>query len=296
LAHEVAAAVERAVEDQRGIKQSPLLVGHEAKGGAAYDPKEPLPPRMTIPAFPPRGPGYAGLLDLESILNELDGLPPVKSGPEEGWRLRAENLPAFSAKVLAEYKPDIEPTHFRKAILKATELLRKHARTSFPDRIPVPVNDDNQLRAQLVQIQRKQGPILIELEEALDALADAGRGMPRPLDRSKRWQANYEYVMARMLNRLAFAYEYNSALGRMRRELPARAPADHHGWRLIAQEAMTGDRAGKDMAKDSRKILERLAQEHAGTPWQVLARREIVTALGLRWEPTRLAAEARPRE
>jgi hypothetical protein len=44
----------------------------------------------------------------------------------------------------------------------------------------------------------------------------------------------------------------------------------------------------KDLASDARKLMAKLIQEHPGTPWEVLAKRERFTALGLAWQPTSL--------
>ena len=34
-----------------------------------------------------------------------------------------------------------------------------------------------------------------------------------------------------------------------------------------------------------RMVLDKMATEHAGTPWAVLAKRDKLTALGLEWQP-----------
>jgi hypothetical protein len=43
----------------------------------------------------------------------------------------------------------------------------------------------------------------------------------------------------------------------------------------------------KDMVKSINKTWEKIAKEHPGTPWALLARREQLTALGLEWRPSR---------
>jgi hypothetical protein len=47
----------------------------------------------------------------------------------------------------------------------------------------------------------------------------------------------------------------------------------------------------KDLASDARKLMTKLIQEHPGTPWEVLAKRERSTALGLVWQPTNLSQD-----
>ena len=48
---------------------------------------------------------------------------------------------------------------------------------------------------------------------------------------------------------------------------------------------MQGDGTGRKLAREAEKLLDKLAEEHAGTPWEILAKREKYTALGLEWKP-----------
>ena len=68
---------------------------------------------------------------------------------------------------------------------------------------------------------------------------------------------------------------------------PELNPQVHTGWRLAAREKPQSPKEVRDKADESRKLLNRLADKHKGTPWEVLARRERVTALGLEWQPSR---------
>ena len=101
----------------------------------------------------------------------------------------------------------------------------------------------------------------------------------------KRWQVNYDFIMARLRNQLVYIYEYQSALGQMRKEFPKRDPAIHGGWRLASTDRPKGDATGRKLARDAQKLLDKIAKDHPGTPWEVLAKREKMTALGLEWKP-----------
>ena len=76
-------------------------------------------------------------------------------------------------------------------------------------------------------------------------------------------------------------------LGQMRKEFPPRNPKVHNGWRLASQPKLSGDAKGKKAAANSLKLLDKIIKDNAGTPWEVLAKREKLTALGLEWQPTR---------
>ena len=43
----------------------------------------------------------------------------------------------------------------------------------------------------------------------------------------------------------------------------------------------------KKYASDAKEVLKKLAEEHKGTPYEVLAKRDASNALGLEWRPTR---------
>jgi len=59
------------------------------------------------------------------------------------------------------------------------------------------------------------------------------------------------------------------------------------GWRLASREKLSGGKEVKELATESKKVLAKLIKQYPGTPWEVLARRERLTALGLEWQTTR---------
>jgi hypothetical protein len=42
------------------------------------------------------------------------------------------------------------------------------------------------------------------------------------------------------------------------------------------------------LAADAKKTFERMKKDYVGTPWEVLAKRDLSTALGLEWQPTKI--------
>lgn len=262
--------------------QTSRLTGQEPAAGAAYDPSQARPPNVFVGA--PAGPeGGSASPDLvKGILTELD-LPPVRSGRDD-VPVRLEALPLFSAKALEGYRDDGPMTPFRQTVARTRDLLNKQLRGKrLRDEFRAPANE-NRFRDEIKDYQtREVATVLGELSDALDDLKAAGK--ERDKEMSKRWQANYDFVLARLEAHMAYLYEYTSMLGAMRRELPPLDAKMHGGWRLAPQAAMQGDSAGKRLAADARKVLEKLAKEHPGTPWEVLAKRERFTALGLDWQP-----------
>ncbi len=146
----------------------------------------------------------------------------------------------------------------------------------------VPGNE-TQFKTEIEAREREIASIMGELMEVYDDLKAARKMRDKE---TKRWQANYDFTVARMEAQIAFLYEFQSMLGQMRKELPPKE-AFHTGWVLASRDTLTGDSAGKKLAASSRKILDQIAADHAGTPWEVLAKREKFTALGLEWKATR---------
>jgi hypothetical protein len=219
----------------------------------------------------------------------------------------AETLPpapAFAADRLKEYAAGGADTDLRKAVRKgraaiwavATEAgggpadfltevqkLRQAAGLGLSilkDGVRVPANE-NQFKATLEMRQRDVARAMSVLTEVYEELLEAGSKRNRE---SKRWQANYDLVKARLEMQIAFLYEYQSALGQMRKELPPRVPATQGGWVLESREKPAGDSAGKKLYKSAQQTLDYIIKEHAGTPWEVLARREKERLIGLEWK------------
>jgi hypothetical protein len=288
------------------LTQTARLTGKEAEGGAAYDRAEAAPPTPTLAGMPKQDPEVLKLLD--GIRAEVS-TPPVKVSHDE----RANNLdilPPFPADKLTRYQKEGDPdTKVKLAVRKARAVLWAAAASGEPKELREDVQKERAtLRANLTILKdgyrapaagvaenrfkdmvtadgREVARILLHLTEALDELKTAGEE-GRDAE-PKRWQANYDFVLARLEAQVAYVYEYQSMLGQMRKELPPRDMALHGGWRLAAQTDLQGDAVGRKLATASRKLLDKIAKDHAGTPWEVLAKREKLTALGLKWQPTK---------
>jgi uncharacterized caspase-like protein len=290
LAAAVDARTERVARSEHKAAQQPRLVGKDPTGDSHYDPEEPPPEPVRLAEPPEPAGGIAGRALVQGILRETDDIPPVK---ETASPPQYETLPTFSAKALAEYRPDYASLDelkkesakypLRKAVLETMGLLGKHKK-SFIEIYPGgPANA--QEKAKILQEQEDPATINAELREQLDELQEAGK--MRDQEPSKRWQANYDYVLARLAARIAYVEEYNQALGNIRKDnLPELDPKVHTGWRLASQEKLHSKEA-KEKATLAKETLAKLIKEQPGTPWEVLAKRDRLTALGLDWQPAR---------
>lgn len=284
LANVVNKQVAEIVKKQTGLDQAPRLHGFEAENGALYNPDEPNPPPVAIELPPPPAePAPADLI--QGILADLD-VPTIKMTKE--WRvpLRVEGMPLFLAKDLAAYPADNAATLLRRTVLKARDVLNQTTDRQLTYQYFIVDRGrailENAFKQRLVDEGKNVARILLPLTEALQELEAVGKTRDQE---PRRWQANYDYMLARYLAQVAYIYEYQYQLGQMRKELPPRDPALHQGWQLTPQDKMTvSERDYKAMATQARKLLEGLIQNHPGTPWAVLAKRDLLTYIGLDWK------------
>src|SRR5262249_54438716 len=122
-------------------------------------------------------------------------------------------------------------------------------------------------------------------------------GEERKEEKSKRWQAHFDYVVAEVKLRLVATHQYSLMTGQVRRDVLPPLPKGEKGrwgWRLAARETLHAETNSeiKGHLTDARKLLAKLIKGNPGTPWEVLAKREQRTALGLEWAPTNFGAAA----
>jgi hypothetical protein len=289
--------------DPLKLTQAPRVTGKEAPEGAAYDKDQPPPPDVkNLIAAGSNSKENANII--KGVLDEIS-LPPIKpaigSGPDQA--LKVEILPPFDAKTMAKYGPAESP--LREKIHEVRVVLWAYSTAAPPPdlakavadkRVEFKLNlgilkdsfrvppDEKAFQKQIGDEDRDVGKILSNLRRLrADFIESDGAGKLRKEEPSKRWQLNYDYVLAHLEAEIAFLFEYQSMLGGMRKELPPREPG-HNGWHMVATPAPNGDADGKKLAKSSAKLYDAIAAENPNTPWFVLAKRERMTSLGLEWK------------
>ncbi len=267
-----------------GKEQTSRLSGSEAPDGAAYDPEESPPARPGVAAAAGRGDTPAQRAQVQAILKEV-AFPPLKvSGAHEP--LRAEAMPPFPADKLAPFLKDDKPaTPLREEVIRGRKILAGlTGQASLRDQVRAPADEavfKKEIMKEQTQLARVVGDVM-ELVEALEGVKG------ERAKESRRWQANYDYLVARAKAQLAYLIEYQALMGQLRKELPSRDPKVHNGWRLASRrELQGGDSQAKKLAAESRKLLDKIIADYPDTPWAVQARRDRASGLGLEWQPTR---------
>jgi hypothetical protein len=283
------------------LEQESRLTGKELDGGAAYDKDEPLPPPLALRPPAPAGGLIASRAQVEGILGELKLLPPAKSSYKP---VAFESLPPFVAKGLELYKTDYttmkdlekkiegnpEKYALRQAVLDMAKMMEQTHKLTMRESLTSPGGGTfaPKLKEEFKRNQEGPGQMIFEMEDVLDRALKAGK--KREEEISPRWQANYDFALARFQTRLIYLYEYSNILAQVRGDaMPEIDPKIHNGWRVGASQKPTVRDVPKvkQYAKDIARTWKKIVEEHGGTPWAALAQRESLSALGLEWRPSR---------
>jgi hypothetical protein len=276
--------------------QTPRISGKEPDTRVAFEPSEPPPAKVVVPTPESLMPqGVADRAAIRQLLSEIE-VPPVRAARKADTAVPLENVLPFSAETMKPYFAGTMTTAeinavaakfpVRAAVLKANKLLHELRTTennAMPEELRGTATDG--VKKDFADLQRKLARVQLLLKEMIEELEG---DVEIDSEKSPRWKAHYTYMLAQLKARYAFTYEYNFMFAKIRKdELPALDPAaNHKGWRLSSRSELSSTGEAKELANESRKLLEKIAKDHAGTPWAVLARRDRMTALGLKWQPS----------
>jgi hypothetical protein len=302
----LAAKVSQRIKDllsKTKFAQTARLSGKEAEGGAAYNSAEPLPPQVVLkPPMPALNDDQAGAAAVNNILSEIKQIPPMKESLKAYMStLKAEALPPFSKKIMDFYRADYkswselegklkdksfrEKFPLRAAVLDAKKALDAAEGVQLQVLLFGPINEKT--KASFADKQKPIGMAIFELEEAWATMKEAAE--KRDKEDSKRWQANFDYTLARLQSRLVYMNEYDYILADIRADRLPTLEGDNTLWRLgFKQKVSTNENKVKNMVKDISKLWKKIEDEHPNTPWALLAQREKLYAMGLEWRASRL--------
>ena len=211
---------------------------------------------------------------------------------------KAEMLPKFSAKKLAEYGIDPKVTAAaekqrhgaNKAKYGAAFPLRaalfdagaEMEAVKISPRLFLAAPIDAKKKALFFREQQPLATAIFQLDQAYTAMKEADK--ERTKEKSKRWQLAFDLAMARVESSLLFLFEYDYLLGQIRADSLPALTDKHDGWRLTFKPKINvTEGKAKQVAKERLKRLEKIQQDHAETPWAYFAERESQRNLGMEW-------------
>lgn len=196
----------------------------------------------------------------------------------------------FDPNIMKRYQPDYisENEHHRQiknnvakaALVEAAQLSWTTPLDDFDTRFPR--RDDASLAANLSRAQRAAAIRQPELDRLCKVLL--GGEKDRANLRSARWQAGYDLALGRALAAKVRTEGYNVMLAEAKQGM-AFTDESHNTWQLES-DGQLANSALEKLGKRAEELLKRVAADHPGTPWAVLARRELQIPLGWRWQET----------
>ena len=105
----------------------------------------------------------------------------------------------------------------------------------------------------------------------------------RKKEDSLRWQAGYDLAYGRILAVKVRTEGYNAMLAAAKRGLKQQDPKNNTWVLKPANELDAGSQLEKQ-AEKARTVLQAVVDEHEGTPWALLAQKELDNPVGWKWE------------
>ncbi|MFV0443376.1 MAG: vWA domain-containing protein [Planctomycetaceae bacterium] len=205
----------------------------------------------------------------------------------------------FDPSVMRNYAPDYRPvreidTEIRKnqamtALVQASSYTYKR-----PGGLPNPTTefrgyDDNILRMDLAEAQKPVAEINYELKNIYTVLEQGQKA--RNTLKSPRWRASFDLAMGRILAMRVRMEGYNNMLAAMRSNPKSFAKAENNMWKLVPSKEIESGPTMRKAADEAREYLKRVVDEHPGTPWALMAEKELATDLGWTWKDERRSAQ-----
>ncbi len=197
----------------------------------------------------------------------------------------------FDPAVMRNYLPDYRPIKFYTKDLQANRakiVLVDAARKTLGERTPTPevifrADTDAALRTELNEAQKPLAVLDYKLNEIV-TLLDQGE-KDRAKIKEPRWQAAFDTAYGRALAMRVRSFGYNMMLAQMKANPKTFDKKDDNTWELIASDEISTGVQVKKMAAKAQESLERVVNQHQGTPWAKLAERELSKPMGWSWKP-----------
>lgn len=193
---------------------------------------------------------------------------------------------------MREYKPDWSPREqfmasvardpLRQAVLQAAQITQQNL-PGQPE-LTFPPADTQQFKDAMLRNQEIVARTMYTVDEALAPITAVVKR--RDHETSRRWQAHYDLIRGRLLAVKLRCYEYNWACAQMKKDPRKFTNPKSNAWRLVPDTEVRSSAKAKAAADEAKVLLERVEKEHPGTPWGLLAQRELKDPFGFKWVET----------
>jgi hypothetical protein len=177
----------------------------------------------------------------------------------------------------AEYQRRAKANQARSAVLMAAKLTiqrMEEPRMRFVKR------DEAQFAQELTEAQKAAAKLEPKLNSVFELLKRGEED--RQAEDSLRWQAAYDLAYGQSLAVLVRTRAYNEMLASAKRGLTPENPTNNT-WQLSPSNDLTISSRLERNAERARTHLQRVVDEHDGTPWALIAKGELDAPMGWEW-------------
>ena len=194
----------------------------------------------------------------------------------------------FDPQVMRSYRPDYVSLKEYEKLLYANTARRALVQAAqFSQVAPMetpatffPTVDEADFANKLSMAQRQAAVLEPKVAQIFEVLRTGER------DREKltqpRWQAGYDLAMGRTLAVKVRTEAYNAMLAKAKQGMRFQN-VKNDTWELVPADEISVGSALEKQATQAKTYLERVKKEHQGTPWAMLASRELNVPLGWKW-------------
>jgi hypothetical protein len=211
--------------------------------------------------------------------------------------VRTADVPEFSSHlryffhpdVMQKYRPDYVSLDEYERLVKsngARRALVDAARMSWIANMESPsVNFFKQSEAVFANELTEAQKMAARLEPQVEILYTALRQGQRDRDQevAPRWKAGFDLAMGRVIAVKVRMQAYNAMLAMAKRGMTFENP-ENNTWQLKSDPEITVSTQLANLANKGHEYLQRVVDEHPGTPWAMMAQRELGKPFGWRWE------------
>ncbi len=201
----------------------------------------------------------------------------------------------FDPKVMRRYKPDYVTNQTYLARLKASEsrsALVRAATFTTTGTLESPVLRFEKLNeatfVAAVSAAQQTAAIVEPQINRLYEMLKVGEES-RPDEVSLRWQAGFDLAIGRAIAAKVRASSYNAMLALIKTKLKFDPPGNkktpqNNTWVLVPADVVETGSQDTKLLQKANNYLNRVIEDHPGTPWALLAQRELETPIGWKWE------------
>ena len=207
----------------------------------------------------------------------------------------------FDPQVMRKYRPDyVSLNEYRKRANQNQARMSLLQAAGVPQtdqlvarRFRFPKSDEARFVRMVGEAQRSAAILQPKLRR-LYAILKEGE-LDREKEASPRWQAGFDLAIGRVVAASLRAKSYNEMLALAKTKLEFTKEKSNTWVLRPSNDLSTTGSQNEKLAEKARGYLERVVDEHAETPWALLAKRELETPLGWTWRET-YVAPPKPRE